>query len=164
MLKIVKGAKYDTTTATKILEANGATGKRTLLKTRNGQFFILQKDFEQYKILPCTKAEGVEFIEIHSKDLPEKQIRDILKTHFQIKPEPGNIVPFGSVEVYADWLRNALYYNSTSGKFYLHPATDDPKHLTQSEAMHWIEENQDSIPQEKLKKILKLYFPTIKEA
>ncbi len=39
MLKLLNGILYDTSKAVKVLDAIGKTGKRTLLKFKNEQFF-----------------------------------------------------------------------------------------------------------------------------
>ncbi|MBE0637549.1 MAG: hypothetical protein IH598_03420 [Bacteroidales bacterium] len=163
MFKLVNGIQYDTVKAEKILEANGQSGKRALLKFKNGRFFILQEDPpKQFKILPCNQGEAIEFVEIHSNTISQTKYQEILKKHFGIKPEPGNAIPYGSVVVFKDFFANALY--ASNGNFYLHSALDFPKKITKTEALQWIEDNQDVIPESNLKKIIANFFPTTPKA
>jgi hypothetical protein len=163
MLKLLNGILYDTSKAVKVLDAIGKTGKRTLLKFKNEQFFIRQEDPpKQFNILPCNKDEAIEFVEIHSNTITQTEYQEILEKHFGIKPKAINTIPYGSIMVFKDFFANTLYSNN--GNFYLHSGSDFPKEITKTKALQWIEKNQGVIPEKDLKKIIDNFFPTTPKA
>jgi hypothetical protein len=156
MKKIIEGVLFDTQRAQKIIEVEAGIGNRKMYKTLNGNFFTLENDLE---LVPMTKQEAIDFLRIHQPKIDALKFKQILAVHFGLNERIVNPLK-GSLKV-AETSDEVLHL-SQPGRQFLLAKNGTFDLLTIGEALEWVEENQNEIPD--LDKVLKLYFPTIKRA
>lgn len=160
MIALIKGRKVDTSKSEKIIQVNGKLGVRTLCRSKNGVFFFVEENGT--KLVPATHDEAREFVEIHKSAIPPEKLKPIIKKYFDddepVKQEFG--VPFGCVKV-VECENSTLFYHKTGGIFFIDRPGYPLRRITKHEALTFIEDNQANISQEKLKKLLNIYFPTL---
>ncbi len=164
MTKLINGQKVDISKCTKILDVDAHIGRRTLLKTKAGNFLTMEQTLSEFppEIVPMTRGEALEFLQIHQETITQDHYWRILKTHFNIVPETKDHskVPFGAVQIAKKFglEPESLYQINPGGKFFVKSGSEH-KEVTKTRALQWIEQNQDDIKD--LDKILKNHFPTI---
>lgn len=159
MKKIINGKVLDSSKAEKIIEFESSLNKISLMKTKAGQFFTIEPGMLEPSISLLSAEKTLNFLDVHANDIPGKKYGEILRKHFNIKPAPENPLPKSALLVAAALFEN-LYRTNPGGIFYTE-CLGEVKELSPTEALKWVELNQDEIPPEKLDKILKNHFPTI---
>jgi len=157
-MKILRnGVLFDTEKARKIIEIEGNIGNRKLYQTiLHKHFFTIENDTE---LLPMTKQEGVDFLRIHQAQIEPLKFSQILNYYFGVNDKIHD--PLANSQVLATVKNEALHQTFPGRQFYL-KTDDNAVILSETQALEWVEENQNEIPD--LDKVLKLYFPTIKRA
>jgi len=157
MKKLKNGVLYDSEKARKIIEVEAGIGNRKLYQTiLNKHFFTIENDTE---IVPTTKSEALDFMRIHQPQIEPLKFSQILNYYFGVNDKIHD--PLKNSQVLATVKNEALYQTYPGRQFYL--KTDDTAViLSETQALEWIEENQNEIAN--LDKVLKLYFPILKTA
>lgn len=153
MEKIVDGIFYDSLQAELIKRVEAQIGRRELYRTKLNNFFSIEPGGV---LVPMTVEEALDFCQIHKTAFSLKEYEKLMRTHFaNLQPKKKTGLPYSATQVACS--ENKTLYHSPGG-FYL-KVDEDVSKVTESQALGFIEEIQDKID---LKKVLRIYFPTIK--
>lgn len=101
MMKLIKGRKYNTSTATKLIEYKmGLGAKQVLFLKRTGEFFLFIDD---KKIVPLKNVEAREWVkgnapEMYDKFFSEDDIDKKVDVHFMIEKSLLNKAKIAAVD------------------------------------------------------------------
>ena len=158
MKKIINQTFYDSEKSTRIVEVDANLGTRKLFKTINGNFFTLENDGQ---IVPCSKSEALDFLRIHQPKIEDGKFQQILNVHFGVTGKTRN--PLSGALLIADVpAKNEKLHCSLPGRQFVLETTDSVSILSPSDALGWLETNQNHI--NNLDRVIRLYFSTIKRA
>jgi hypothetical protein len=159
MQKIINGILYDSLQAELIKHVDAKIGTRELYRTKKNTYFAIEVGgvIEAGGVLyPMTEAEALEFCQIHKSAFMPDEFEKLMRTHFaHLQPGKKTGLPYSATKVATS--EDKTLYHSPGG-FYL-KVDEDVTKVTNHEALGFIEDIQDKID---LKKVLRLYFPTIK--
>ncbi len=162
MKRIINGKLYDSTQAEFIVKVDALIGERLLLRTRNGNFFSIEKLMPELneQLVPMTKDEAIDFMNIHKKDIPADKHEKIVRQVFGQKAPASNPLPRGAKEIARAGDIEILYISAGS-LFYLEKE-HQVKKIIPSAALAWVEDHQDEILN--LETLIKNHFPSIERA
>ncbi len=164
--RLFKGKKLDVLKCEKLVEVNALLGKRTLLKSKAGNFFSIEKTLDSELIPPeicqMTRQEALDFLSIHRDAISQEKYWDLLKKHFNISPQTSSkdSLPYGAALIAkAGGIEPEILFRTNPGGIFYLKKDLELQELTPSAALNWIEQNQEEI--RNLDQILSNHFPTL---
>ena len=165
MQRIINLVLFDTEKATEICKVSNTLGAETrLMRTKARNHFLFCPDDIDEKIKPLSQEQTMEWLDLNSTNI--QNISDVLEKCFDLKkPKTENPLPKSALKVMSGLLNLESLYKTDRGVFFLKDnISGEHRKIAEQQALQFIEQNQDEISEQELKKILKNHFPTIKTA
>jgi hypothetical protein len=158
MKQILNGVLFDTFLSKRIIEVDTSLGKRTLYATMRGNYFTIENGTE---IVPCTKAEALEFVRIYQSRISPIKFSQILNVFFGVNDKVRD--PLKNAQKIAECENEILFLTFPGRQFYL-VTGEKSEIISETKAIEFIEKIQKSLDDDVFDRIVRNHFATIRTA